>query len=572
MSPVAAATGARPVITVGGVELPARVAAALRTTIVDTDAEGPDSCRLVLDDAARVLLQDTSLDLASPLVVTAGRTGEDTVERLFDGVVYAIGLEYDGRGSYTTVTAYDRSYGLYTGVRTSSYQDVTDSDLASTIARRAGLRVGQITPTTVVHRHVAQVNETDIEFLTRRGRETGRVVVVRGDELSFTELRSASDGPEPGDYDSRDRLQLVPGGNLQRLSVRITAAQQVGEVEVRGWDPGAKDAVVATSAAGSRSVDLGDTPASLADLFGRPRLVSVEMPLDQQAECEAVARAQADHVGGGSVHAEGTALGDPRLVAGAAVSVGQTGGRFDGKVTLTRARHIWDDHGYRTLFTASGAHDRSLLGLLARSAPARASGGAVVVGVVTNVADPESLGRVRLRFPWLDDAYETGWVRVLQLGAGADRGLQLLPEVQDEVLVAFEHGDVRRPYVLGGLYNGVDNPPHADAVDQGGAVVRRVWRSRTGHEITLNDESGAEAISLTTGGAEVSVVLSAADGTLTISTEGDVSVEAKGAAQVSSQGDLTITTQGSGTIKASSGLTIESQGQVAIKGATIALN
>jgi hypothetical protein len=102
--------------------------------------------------------------------------------------------------------------------------------------------------------------------------------------------------------------------------------------------------------------------------------------------------------------------------------------------------------------------------------------------------------------------------------------------------------------------------------------VRRVWRSRTGHEITLNDESGAEAISLTTGGAEVSVVLSAADGTLTISTEGDVSVEAKGAAQVSSQGDLTITTQGSGTIKASSGLTIESQGQVAIKGATIALN
>ena len=65
---------------------------------------------------------------------------------------------------------------------------------------------------------------------------------------------------------------------------------------------------------------------------------------------------------------------------------------------------------------------------------------------------------MRLRFPWLDDTYVSGWARTVQAGAGKDRGALVLPEVGDEVLVVFEQGDFRRPYVLGGLYNGMDQP------------------------------------------------------------------------------------------------------------------
>ena len=75
------------------------------------------------------------------------------------------------------------------------------------------------------------------------------------------------------------------------------------------------------------------------------------------------------------------------------------------------------------------------------------------------------LARVKLKFPWLSDDYESEWARVAQLGAGHHRGAVWLPEVNDEVLVAFEHGDTRRPFVVGELYNGVDSPLGDGLVD-----------------------------------------------------------------------------------------------------------
>src|SRR5271170_858207 len=78
----------------------------------------------------------------------------------------------------------------------------------------------------------------------------------------------------------------------------------------------------------------------------------------------------------------------------------------------------------------------------------------VAVGIVSNNKDPMNLGRVRMKFPWLSDDHESDWTRMASLMAGPGRGAYFLPEVNDEVLVAFEHGDVRRPYVIGGMWNG----------------------------------------------------------------------------------------------------------------------
>ncbi len=106
----------------------------------------------------------------------------------------------------------------------------------------------------------------------------------------------------------------------------------------------------------------------------------------------------------------------------------------------------------------------------------------MVIGVVTAVDDPESLGRVKVKFPWLADDYESWWARVAQLGAGPDRGAVWLPEVNDEVLVAFEHGDTRRPYVVGGLCNGVDNPPFGDGLIDGSTGAVQAPRVRVQEE------------------------------------------------------------------------------------------
>lgn len=116
-----------------------------------------------------------------------------------------------------------------------------------------------------------------------------------------------------------------------------------------------------------------------------------------------------------------------------------------------------------------------------------------VIGVVTSTADPDSLARVRVRYPWLSDNAESPWARVVSPMAGAGRGAVFRPEVDDEVLVLFEHGDMRFPYVIGGVWNAVDTPPERGA-DEDNNI--RLIRSRSGHEITLDDTSGEEKIVL----------------------------------------------------------------------------
>ena len=133
--------------------------------------------------------------------------------------------------------------------------------------------------------------------------------------------------------------------------------------------------------------------------------------------------------------------------------------------------------------------------------------GVVEAIVVENEGDDE--GRIKVQFPWFDGgSTTTEWCRVSQLYAGGGYGSVFVPEKGDEVLVAFVHGDMRFPIVLGGLYNGVDKPPTArtDGRDQ------KIIRTKAGHEVLLDD--GAKEIRITT--AEGGTVTVNADGSITL--------------------------------------------------------
>ena len=173
------------------------------------------------------------------------------------------------------------------------------------------------------------------------------------------------------------------------------------------------------------------------------------------------------------------------------------------------------------------------MSLLAAMAVAQTGEGriqGVVIGVVTNTDDPDKQGRVRLSFPWLSDADESAWARIAVPMAGAGTGVCFPLAVHDEVLVAFEHGDPRFPFVLGALWNGRDAPPSTN---------RRVAEihSRSGHVIRLTDEDGQEKIEIIDKSGEASLVLESAGVTL------------KGAA-----------------------ITIEASGALTLKGATVDIN
>jgi len=110
----------------------------------------------------------------------------------------------------------------------------------------------------------------------------------------------------------------------------------------------------------------------------------------------------------------------------------------------------------------------------------------VTAGIVTNNQDPDKLGRVKLKFPWLSDDNETDWVRMAVSMGGADRGTFFLPEVGDEVLVAFEQGDINFPYVIGALWNKKAKPPEGNADKKNN--IRKIT-SRSGHEIIFDDNA-----------------------------------------------------------------------------------
>ncbi|MEQ8279480.1 MAG: phage baseplate assembly protein V [Deltaproteobacteria bacterium] len=106
----------------------------------------------------------------------------------------------------------------------------------------------------------------------------------------------------------------------------------------------------------------------------------------------------------------------------------------------------------------------------------------VVIGTVTNVEDPESRGRIQVRYPWMDSTAESHWASVAAPMAGGDSGLFFMPERDDEVLLAFEHGDFAHPYVVGFMWNGQHDTPSRD-------VRQRMIRSRNGHTIRFVDST-----------------------------------------------------------------------------------
>lgn len=185
----------------------------------------------------------------------------------------------------------------------------------------------------------------------------------------------------------------------------------------------------------------------------------------------------------------------------------------------------------------------------------------VCEGIVVETEDPEKEGRVRVTFPWFADNEVSDWCRVAQVYAGNGYGSVFLPEVDDEVLVAFVHGDMRLPIVVGGLYNGVDKPPTARTA----TVDQKLIRTRAGHEILFDDSSGSEAIRVETPGGH-SVALDDAGKRITLQTSGGQVVDLDDGA-----GAITVTAVGKIVLEAPQ-IEITGSGSVAVSGGQITLN
>ncbi len=608
----------RPLVKVGKGRTPLPTVAAdkLLRVVVDSQLHLPDMFELTFLDQEGTLLTDAGLKVGAELEVRAGAHDATQDWSLVVGEVTAVEGRYTETTWMTVVRGYSHDHRLQRARRARTFIDSTDSDVARQLATDAGLKIGQVDATTQVHPQLAQADQTDWAFLVERATEIGYEVGAADGSFYFRKAHSVKVGaPRPAKL----------GDTLLVFHPRISAANLVPEVETRVQDPVEAKAVSAMIAVASTSVDLGGvTAGAVAGQFASTKpppppptaengpaasakgYVAVDRGFSVTAGSDTALRDTADalaaHVASSYAEAEGEIVGDGRVLAGTILQVDGVPAQFCGKWLVAGARHVFDnaERGYRTRFTVSGRHDRSLLALTsgsARRGPAAVGG--VVCGVVTDVTDPLNLARVRVMLPWLSPDYVTGWAPVSQLFAGATGGALFLPQPKDQVLVAFEHGDLRRPYVLGSVVNNrtgagfhLDGKPGAAkpgaaavGTGQPAPIIRRGFVSPTNNRIVLHDEAppsgGRPTVSqmiMATDGDKVAVIMDAVAGTLTIqcapgSPPGVLKIECDGNVEITAGASGTLTVDG-GTQLTLKGKTvqIEATGPVEVKGKPIQLN
>ncbi len=558
------------VVAVEGRPLPAVVADSLTSTRVEQNTGLPDVFTLRFTDPEGAMLEAGSFALGRKVRISA-QTGAPTGPvLLLEAEVTAMEFEVSAGAGYTMVRGLDLSHRLRRGTKCRTFVNMSASDVVRKVAGEAGLACGRIDSTTPVYPYLAQEAESDWDLLARLAVAHERLLTFRDGKLDFAKHAAAAAAGETP--------VLTVHRNVVELRTSVTASDQVSNVEVRGWDPAEKMAVNgrATASTASATLDKGSTQEATR-AFGSSTVVVADPRITDGTTAANVARSRSDHRAGGYAEIDGVALGDPDLRAGKPVSLEQAPAGFAGKYVLTSVRHEFDARGaYLTHFAASHGSDRSLFGSVhgaTRTDPAPFAG--VAPAIVTNVKDDEEGGRVKVKFPWWDESLESSWCRTVHAGAAKGRGLVVLPEVGDEVLVAFVGGDFTQPVVLGGMFNRKDRPDPAwseHTKSGAGAVTWRGWTSRTGMKVAFVEQNGNETLEVSTNrGAQRVTLLQTAKG-IQIVSEGPVEVTAKKNVKVEAQQNVDVKSL-TGSIKVGgTSVEVSAQAELKLKGATVSVD
>ncbi|QMU71000.1 VgrG-related protein [Streptacidiphilus sp. P02-A3a] len=569
-------------VTIGGVPLTNQLSSNLMEGWIDSGVSIPSAFQLTFNDPAREIVeQNPEIKIGSVVTLipfTNGKPGP----LMITGEITALEADSDATGKLLVVRGYDRGHRLLRNRRVAGYPNMTATDIVRKVAALCDVTPGVVDQTTTVYELATQPNITDWDFLSRLARENGVYLYVDAlGLLQFTKLLPAAGAPSDTttSLNSPDVLEFET--NAIRNRVVVTASDQVDSVEVRGWNVQTKTALSElTPGLTTADVSIDTTPGKVTEPFGTAKLVSTEVPYDTQAEVLSASAGLAGDVTSAFAELEVIVKGNPVLRPGLPVALNGAGNPFQGKYTITGTRHVFTgQQNYHTTVMVTGRQVRSLYGLASGGADTAPKLPGVASALVTNIQDPLHQGRVKLMFPWLSADYESDWCRVAQLG-GVKGGGTFLPEVHDEVLCAFDRGQLDHPYVIAGLYNGVDQPtrdegdhPLYDPVS--GAVNWRSISSRTGHMVELLDvkepiSSGIRAI---TAKRKLLVHLDegvddSPDATITISSTGGAS---DATVTISNTGAITVHGGTSVTVRAGADLSLQATGKVSIEGASVSV-
>ena len=576
-------------VKVDGQPLAPDVAAKIVEATIEQDLVLPDAFAIRFRDIATATGSNTQtlfgmadrdeFRVGREIELSMGR--EEKTKTAMKGEITALELEMRADGvPGLTVRGYDKGHRLNRQKKTRTFTNHKISDIVQQVANDSGL-TSKVDDTMEVYEHVFQDNQTDWEFVRGLARTIGKEAFVTDSALNF---RTPAVNGAP--------IEQEFGQSLRQMRLRMTSSAQVGQVEVRGWDPKKKQAVtvLVKEPGDTAPKDKGKVGGDAASVFGSAKFILNDHTIASHEDAKQRAQSILDELSGGFVQLDCVCLGDADLKPGRQIKIKGISTRFAGEYYISATTHqTTPDRGYVTNVVVSGRQPNSLTALVSSNAARPGAPSAarssfrhpgVVVGIVSNNQDPDDRGRVKLRFPWFDDSLESNWAPVASPMAGKDRGFFWLPEIDDEVLVAFDHGDINHPYVVGSLWNGIDKPPkRTNEVISGGNVNQRIIKSRSGHVITIDDTSGQESISIVDKTGSNSIKLESPTNKLTVAVNGDMILDAsrgnlslKGLT-VSVEGIQSLTVKAPQTdVKATAKLSLDGGAMTEVKGGMVKLN
>jgi phage protein D len=548
------------IVRVDGRETDPAVAEKLVDVVVDGQLRVPDRATLRYRDFDLAVVDGGTFSIGRSLQILLGSAESAGVATVFDGQITGLEPEFTDQGATLMVCGLDRGHLLQRSSRTATYQQTSYGEIAAELAERAGLEPSAKISAGLLLPFVQQSNETDWDFLWRLALEVDYQITIEGRELAFS----------PAGKLGTEVTGLTWGEGLLAFRPRVTGVQQVDKVTVRGWDPATATTIAASASPPVPENRMGIDRDEVIEAMGNGQATVVDRPVTSQSHAETVANSLAAQLASVFVEGEGTARGTPQLAAGGQARIEGVGESFSGTYAVTGVRHRFrSPAGYRTDFSICGRAHRTVLGL-SRAPEPFGWQRRMVVGVVANNSDPEKLGRVRVKYPALDDAHEGWWARVLAPGAGAARGLFSLPQVGDEVLIAFEHENDQHPYLLGSVFNGTKTPGTVVQTDGSFALA-------TPRHVTIDASERAEITTRQT-------LTLTATGTAKLTTKpasgagedgappggapappGDIQLDAKGALALSGDTTARLVAGTSAAISAKTGVTVSGGGQVRVE-------
>ena len=508
--------------------------------------------------------------LGKSISVTIKPTGglvDESAELEFIGVVTQVSLDHSIDGLNTTlITANSPTVALDGARNNAHYFDQSASDIVGSLVGKYPVTKGKIESTEGRFKFDTQYRETDYQYINRLARSQGKFAYYNGKEFKMTKA------------DSADTVELVWRETVGSFKLGLGTAPHEYTAKVYNYEQKKFYSQDTKSLAAESALSnlIKVSPDASKEIYKNSGFSTSAKVVEDAQSLDKSLKTERNRAVGEMIKCFGQS-NVPKVTVGSCVRV-KGMDQLDGLYWVKAAKHVFEESGkYHNTFMCTPLDTaypenrpvetltQSIEEVSVSPRPKEVTAPPVFTGLhvaeVVDNNDPDKLARIQVKYPW-SDSEVTKWVRLAVPHAGDGHGWVSLPEIGDEVLIGYEFGDTDHPIALGALYN-KDATPHPDT--GGDANDVKVFLTRSGSQILINDKDGSEEIQISMKDGKNQIVMKMSGPEISIQGDGDISITGKNITLDAQQG-LNLKSGADMKVEAGANLNMEAKANVKTKG------